>query len=152
MTGDEWKVFTEGGAVVYGLTFNDVVLKYDNQNGVEGSLPAEINANETYRHSCTFDVSAVTSVYGYNIVNDPSKVRVVAIITDASTGKFINCNSSQYPASAGIVFIEADSTVNVVETHWYDLQGRPVTIPTSGIYLRSAIMSDGSIRHSKVSF
>lgn len=152
MTGDEWKVFTEGGPVVYGLTFNDVVLKYDNQNGVEGSLPAEIKANETYSHSCTFDVSAVTSVYGYHIVNDPSKVRVVAIITDATTGEFINCNSSHYPASAGIVSTETDSTATVVETRWYDLQGRPVAIPSDGIYLRATVMSDGSIRHSKVSF
>lgn len=150
MTGDDWKVFTEAEGAVIGLVYNDIVLAYDDFNGVKGSLPENIVANETYEHSHSFDVSAVTNLFGEYIINDPSNLRVVAIVIDAKSGKAINCNSSKYPTSAGIDGVSADDSTEIVEIIWHDMQGRQLKNPANGIYIRTTVLSNGTTHSDKV--
>ena len=151
VTGDDWKVFTEVGEAVIGLVYNDIVLAYDNQEGISGSLPADITADEAYEHSYSFNLSEVRNIYDENIINDPSKLRVVAVVTDASSGKVVNCKSSGYPAPASVSAPAIDSAATVVNVIYHDLHGRVVADPsTGGIYIRTSILSDGTEKHEKV--
>lgn len=43
-----------------------------------------------------------------------------------------------------------DSGKEVVSETWHDLQGRQISRPASGIAIRTAVYSDGSVSHKKV--
>lgn len=150
MQGEDWEVFTKGGSAVMGLVFNDIVLSYENMHGIAGSLPSDIKGNEINEHSYTFDVSKVRNIYNEDIINDKSKLRVVAVLTDGRTGKIINSNTSAYPATGSVESAVADSSAEVVKTLWHDMSGRLVANPSAGIYVRTSVLSDGSVINEKV--
>lgn len=146
-SGDDWKPFVEGGMFVSGLVFNDIVLSYDHQQGIEGSIPAHICRDETYTHSFTFNMADVRNIYGDNIVSDPGKLRVVAILTDGATGEFVNCCSSGYVAGSGV---RGESLAPVMAERWYDLQGNLLAEPYKGVCIRVATHADGTVTSTRV--
>lgn len=152
--GDDWKVFTQGGKVVVGLTFNDVVLKYDNPRGLAGSLPAEIKANELIEVEEVFDLSTVRNAKGHDIVNDPTSLRVAAIVTKGTAGTYVNGHkSAKAGASTGSNTDALDgiaTDLTPVNEQWHDLQGRPLSGPAPvGITLRTVTLPDGTVRTTK---
>jgi hypothetical protein len=73
----------------------------------------------------------------------------VAIVVEKATGKVLNA------AKAGIREFNAVNELNdndkiVDSTIYYDLTGRMVTNPTSGIYVKVVRYTDGSQRSFKV--
>ncbi len=110
MPGELGRIFTHGPKSVYGLTFNDVVLALPQPFGYTGSVPAEIEAGETYRHSCIINVDDIVNVYGDPVVQDRTKLRVVAAMIDRKTNRAVNCSSSGYAdmSSVGTVGNGAD--------------------------------------------
>ena len=145
-SGPLWDIFTKGSSYVVGLTFNDIVLKYDDQWGIPGSLPSTIEAGQPIEHSYSFDIPSVLNVEGKNIISDRSKLRVVAVLTDAKTGTFVNCVSSAYPeGEAGVKDVEssfADS--DIIRVVYHDLHGREVADPQPGrLYVRTKLLRDG---------
>ncbi len=147
MPGELGRIFTHGPKSVYGLTFNDVVLALPQPFGYTGSVPAEIEAGETYRHSCIINVDDIVNVYGDPVVQDRTKLRVVAAMIDRKTNRAVNCSSSGYAdmSSVGTVGNGAD----IVSTTYYDMQGREIRRPGNGIYIRIDRLSDGTTRSHK---
>ena len=150
-TGPIWDIFRGKDEWIPGLTFNDVVVIPTDYEGISGSLPKSVQTNTPYSHTHTFDTrSAISLMTGSNLIQDKTKLRVIAYLYDAKTRRIVNSNSSAYaPVPAGISQIGTDAA-EVVSTEWYDLQGRRVSAPSEGLYIRLDRLSDGSSRRTKV--
>ncbi|MDE7159578.1 MAG: hypothetical protein K2O24_01845 [Muribaculaceae bacterium] len=149
MQGYGWEVFTESTSRVAGLVFNDVVVYAGDFLGEKGSVPASITPGVKYSDEFTVSLSDIVNINGDNILNDPSKLRVVAVLMDASTGKFINCGRSNYPDASGVGTNLAED-VRVVGVMYHDLSGHLLRTPASeGVTIRTEILSDGSTRTCK---
>lgn len=150
-----WDLFIGKGSPVMGLEYNDVVVYYKEMNGVEGSLPASVEADTWYEFTYDIPVSDVKTLDGKDVVSDFNKTRAVAVVVNGKNGKPLNCAYSIYPD--GTVpeplptAVEAiESELKVTETLYFDFQGRAVVHPADGLYIKAERLSDGSFRTSKV--
>lgn len=151
MVGDDWKVFTEGGAEVTGLVYNDVVLQYD-WKAAPGSLPSSLAAAVPVEATHTFDLSTVLNERGHYIVNDPAALRVVAVVTKGDDGAYVNAAKSS-PAGDNPFGSVTDAATDseVISVEWHDLQGRRIASPSRGLYLRTATTTSGHRTTTKIS-
>ena len=82
------------------------------------------------------DLTAMTTEDGKKI--DPSHVYMVGFSTDASNSLYIEdvylSDDGENPATGIESLLTPQSDAEVI---YYDLQGRPVENPTTGIYIRS---------------
>lgn len=149
MPGHWGDIFINGESYVKGLVFNDIAVAATDFDGERGSLPAEIAAGEEYSHSHVFDLGEIAEA----VLSRPEKLRVVAVLTDGRSGKFINCNSS--PLMNGDPFVDMSSTGSIcfdgvpVETARWTLDGRRTDAPVEGVNI--VRYSDGSVRKELVS-
>ena len=145
--GALWDTFINGESVVFGLTFNDVVVYYPDVTGIEGSLPAEFKEGESYSYTWKINTADVVNILGERIVEDFEKTRVIGILLDPD-GKPVNCISSGYPVRSGIyTFHEEDE---VVGSECYDMFGHRVSEDYRGIFIRVDRLADGSHRSVKI--
>ncbi|MBD5358631.1 MAG: hypothetical protein HDR88_16865 [Bacteroides sp.] len=149
---DLWNLFANGGSKVYGLIYNDVVAYFKDVKGIPGSIPSEITRNEEINYTYRILKEDVKNIANQDFLNPDAKVHAVAILLDGNTGFSANCNKS-----GDLVFdnnlsavkaIESEATVESVR--YYDLQGREVASPASGIFVKAEKLSDGTVRHNKV--
>lgn len=127
------------GSEVSGLEFNHVaVAAWDIAGGVNGSISSTIQAGEI--QSYTYEAS----IAGKSLIQDKSKLKVIAMLIDRSTGRIANAAQTtinDFDPSA----INAVSTASDVrETGRYSLDGRQMTAPQRGLNI--VRMSDGSIK------
>ena len=127
--------------LVAGLTFNDVVIDVSGMMGVANSIPATVKTAVPYVHDFSFDIE------GNSLVQDTDNLVVCAFVIDKSTGFIVNANKCKINSS-GIEKIEGRN--EVTETEYYDLTGRRVSHPESGIMIKREKLSDGTIRSEKV--
>ena len=132
-----------------GLEFNDVALASSGSDGMQGSIPAAITAGEEYSHVYTFDITSLSEDAIALINQHPALMRVVGIIMDRKTGRAVNCVSSLNLNGESGVDEAAMQQAEIVETIYFDLQGRRVAHPERGIYIKADIYSDGTCRTSK---
>lgn len=148
-----WDVFLNGPSKVPGLVFNDVVAYYEDIHGIEGSIPESVKRGEPISYHYEVEMDKVKTIYGADFLCDGCTLKAVAIVLDKKTDKAVNCNKSNsllYDASAGIDQIN-DAPAEVVAEEYHNLQGIRVLQPEKGgIYIRTEILSDGSMRTSKV--
>lgn len=149
MPGDWGYLFTHGTNPMTGLEFNDVALASSGSDGMQGSIPAAITAGEEYSHVYTFDLTSLTEEAKALINQHPALMRVIGIIMDRKTGRAVNCVSSLNLNGENGVDEAGMEQSEVVETVYYDLQGRRVARPERGIYIKADVYSDGSCRTSK---
>lgn len=150
LTGDDWDVFTKAvkDEKVTGLVFNDIVAAFSDQLGVEGSVPENIKYGERYFHTYTYSLP-LTNVYKQILVEDPTKIRCVAILLD-HRGAAVNCAKSPYIGTSGIGTVELPEA-DVVSTTYVDLQGRTIARPQTGqIVIRLDRLSNGTVLPSKI--
>ena len=115
---------------------------------MEESLPTQIESGEWYEYSIEINPDDIVNLSGTHIVENFDLTRMVAIIVDGKNGKPLNSISSSYPSNgSGTKMMEDES--NPVTTLYYDMQGRRVEHPSKGIYIKTEILNDGSIRTSK---
>ena len=142
MPGALGDVFLNGDSYVAGLTFNDVAIAVTDYSGERGSIPAEIKAGEEYTHPHVFDLAGISE----KVLTAPEKLRVVAVLTDGKSGKFINCNSSTWingdPFTSSVEGI--GSGCGPVEIARWTLDGRRIDSPAKGINI--VRYSDGTSR------
>lgn len=155
MPGHWGDVFINGKEYVEGLTFNDVAISATDFDGERGSIPADIAAGEEYSHVHLFDMEEIGASLGENagkVLSQPGKLRVIAVLTDGRSGKFINCNSSAHMDGEPMVdpsFVESISTDGVrIETGRWTLDGRRIDVPAPGVNI--VRYSDGSVRKELV--
>lgn len=144
MDNEIGRMFLEGGAKMQGLVFNDVAIAGTDFDGFAGSIPAEIVAGESYSHSYIFSLEGISK----DVLTQPDYLRVIAVICDARTGKFLNSNSSAYTSGEPFVDMSGVQTVKTsgeaVEIARYTLDGRLLNAPAPGINIIR--YSDGSTR------
>ncbi len=151
-------VFLNGGSPIFGLVYNDVAINNEFAGGMRNSLPSDIKAFETMTTSAEFNTADFRSVYlrptddepDLNVIPvDKDKVRVIAYVIDGQ-GKVINSVSSEYLGGPGVgVSTVAADNAAVVETRYYDLQGRLVANPAAGLFIKTERLADGSLRTTK---
>lgn len=144
MPGELGDLFINGEDPVKGLTFNDVAVAVTDYKGEAGSIPAEITAGQEYSHSHEFSLAAVNLA----VKGVPEKMRVVAVLTEGATGKYVNCNSSAW--MNGEPFAPVSGVENVItdadafEVARYTLDGRCISAPVPGVNI--VRYSDGTVR------
>lgn len=144
-----WDLFINGQSKVYDLTFNDVVAYYKDVHGIEGSLPAEIVAGDTYTFDYSIETADVVNLKGEQFINPEATVKAVVVVLDAN-GRPVNCNKSNSVAwdPSGVDTII--SGANVVATTYYDIQGRKVADPDKGIFVKVVKLDNGDTIRTRV--
>ena len=132
--------------VIENYHFNDVFLT--TSGVVEGSLPSTITANTVNNFDYSFYVDDLCNTSYEPIIQNKDKLHVVAIVVDKSTGKVLNAAKAAV-GNAAVNEISDENKV-VASTLFYDLTGRMVSNPTSGIYVKVVRYTDGSQRSFKV--
>lgn len=147
-------MFTQAGSKVSGLVFNDVLVARSGVAGIAGSLVAPIEADVAQQYTYTFRVADVVNTSRQNIVQDKTKLRVVAVVIDTRTGHIANANKAWAGASSvttgvGRPALSQDEVVSRVD--YYDLQGRRTVKPRSGgLYVKVETLQGGQVRTTKV--
>lgn len=97
--------------------------KYEGHSGI---IPTSVEAGKTYTHSETISVPS-----GVNSKN----CAVVVMLIDNNTGKVVNAAEHSFYVEESS--IDELSTINHQPSTLFDLQGRPVLSPRSGLYIQS---------------
>lgn len=144
-----WDIFINGYQKVAGLKFNDVVVYYKDLQGIEGALPETIKVGEEITYSYSVKMEDVVNLGGIQFINPEAELHFVAMVLDGESGYVVNANKSDNVAytSTGVDAVYDD--YDVIETVYYDLQGRCVSNPNRGIYLKAERLSNGDTRISK---
>ncbi|MCC8071826.1 MAG: hypothetical protein LIO90_08520 [Bacteroidales bacterium] len=147
----EW--WGQQGSSVAGVHFNDVGLLTSGFGGIEGSIES-ISLDTPNTVSYTLNTQEALNRKGNLIDFNPSKLRVVAIVlkVDGSAdGQIVNANRVDVPVPTAIKTIDSKVAKDVKAVEYYDLQGRKVTNPTTGIYVKKNVFTDGTSTVEKIS-
>lgn len=147
--GGYLQMFNDAASTVYGLVYNDVAVLMSQIGGVKGSIPATVTADQPVPHNYTFQLADAVNTAGASVIQDNSKLKVVALLINTTTGEVVNANKAKVVASTptGISNLAGDQTVR---TTYYDLSGRRVLIPSNGVYIKSQLTKDGQVHNQKV--
>ena len=131
--------FTNGESYVEGLVFNDVLVALT--DGIEGSVPEAITEGEEYTYEYSFDATSIKNTSGEDVIQDKSKVKVVAMLLE--WGSVLNANKCQVSATPSAISDVTAGADRVVKTEYFDLSGRKVRVPSAGVYIQSRQYKDG---------
>ena len=95
-------------------------------DGVAGSIPAQVEAGKEYLH---------TGRLATNAVQDLNNCHVIVMLINRATSRIENAVSVPYSSLSALPSVPAD--VNEASSALYDLQGRRVSSPASGLYIRA---------------
>ena len=144
-------VFVNGGSSVSGLHYNDVAVLTSDIKGIEGSLPSDFKTGVAETCTYQFNVADAVNTDGEPIIQDKSKLRVVAVLVDADTGEVINSNKCDVDRGGGTGISAAETAKGGVKSiEYFDASGRKVTAPSGGLYIKSVRYADGTVKTSKV--
>lgn len=140
------KPLTALAGTIRDLHFNDVAVQLSCQgaSAIEESLPEKVVDGQAYEHTYTFDISKNT------LIQDKSKLRVVAVLINTLTGEVSNAEKAQVPGSQtdGIGSLTTDAKVKA--STFVDLAGRRVSTARRGIVIERQTLTDGTTRNRKV--
>lgn len=127
-------IFTNGGSLVSGLVYNDIVIENEGTKGLPHSLEAHYAANEDIYHHYTFDTDkALCTITGENLLSYAKTLDVVVLLLETSTGKIVNADKTSvgddFSAIHSLHHSEAGSSRH------YSLDGRPVSALQPGIHI-----------------
>lgn len=147
--------FVEGRALVAGLHFNDVAVAHSGAKGIEGSVPSAVSFGEPYAHSYRFDSSDAVCNYGKSagtpLIQNPEKLRVVAILIDNSTGEVVNCNKAAVTGAEVTGITGLDKGTGIVRSvEYYDSMGRCIKEPAQGMSIKKVTYTDGKVQTVKM--
>ena len=133
--------------MVQDMVYDHIAIKATSvSKGVSGSIKAPIVAEQTQTHTTTFNLSnGVKSKTGDNLLQDKSKLKVVALLINTKTGEIVNAAESEIApyGSTGIENV-SNSADNVKEVARYSIDGTQLNAPAKGINIVK--MSDGTTR------
>jgi hypothetical protein len=137
-----------GSSYVSDLHFNDVAIYIDNVKGIANSVPSSVKDLETVTHNYQIDITKAVNKSGVSLVQDRSKLLVVALLLDANTGYIVNGARADVKSTTGV----APTIINgeVISSEYYDLSGRRIITPSNGIYVKRVVYSNGTVKTSKV--
>lgn len=116
-------IFVDGRSYIAGLKFDDVAIMARDVKGIEGSLPSQLQVNQTYTHQYTFDLRQALSTEGDNLVQDRGRLHVVVLLIDRNTQGIVNAIKVQPPHR-----LEAIETLPLAPdaSPCYNLMGQPI--------------------------
>ncbi len=148
--------FCEQGTYVKGLVYNDVAIAWSGKSPIEGSLPAHFIADVAESYTYTFDLNQAVTTYsaapGQSLVQDREKLKGVVLIIDTTTGQIVNANQAFANTSTAIEQLTTSKEDVVAHTTYYDLQGRRVESPRSGMFVKVETLRNGKQKSRKVVF
>ena len=111
---------------IAGFVFEDVARGAAESafQGIEGSLPADIEAEQTVSHRAELKLPSV--------VTDAAGCHVAALLIDHATGRIVNAARASLDETAGMTAIH---NANPAPPRYYDLYGRIATPQKGGIFL-----------------
>ncbi len=119
----QWGVSESKVATIY----NDVATRLDVWNGVEESLPVNLEGGKAVSYSTTMSNRGTLGL----------ETRLVAMIVDTATGYIVNATQIDAPKQSGVETIAADNSgVNNAPVEFFNLQGQRVMDPANGIFIR----------------
>lgn len=121
------------GTQLMSIVHRNVAVARSSRDGLEGSLPASITALQPVAHSYRFELADVLNTRGEPIIQDVNKLRVVALLIDSSTGDIVNANETHVGLASAITDMAGLPAVSGC----YDLQGRRLSHPAKGIYIKA---------------
>lgn len=140
---EELAAYCSKPGVIPNFVYDDVLLQSPHPWGLQGSLDG-VTVFKPFTTSYTFE-----NIFDNNgrktIVQDSSKLFVVALLLDRKTRRVLNCARADVPAPAAVDSVSAD----VVATRWYDASGTALSAPAAGLMLRVDTLSDGTVRTTK---
>lgn len=159
LTGRFAELFNGTTDKVNGLEYNDVIINGEQLLGVANSVPATITAGKEITHTYefeipeTFQATALKEPTPIPVIKD--RLRVVAALVDvAQQGVVINSASSKHVDGTehnGIGSVTVDGTDSeVIATEYYDLTGRRVANPATGLFIKAERHANGALTTSKV--
>lgn len=137
--------WTKKPGTVLGMKFNDVAIQLSCQgpSALEKSLPSSVNDTDDYEHTYVFDITDNA------LVQDKSKLRVVAVLINTQSGEVVNAEKAAVSDSTTPVQrIQADA--KATDVYYTDLLGRRVSPNHRGIYIKTTTCSDGTRKSEKV--
>jgi len=141
--------FTNGGSTIYGLVFNDVAVLTSEQLGGSGNAVTAATAEQPVQLHYAFSLADAVNTSYMPVIQDVSKLKVVALLIDKTTGAVVNANQAKLGETTGISIREAaQQTVAAVTYH--DLSGRQVSRPAHGIYVQTVKYQNGQTVTRKV--
>ena len=144
-------MYVNGKSIVYGLHYNDVAVLSSDAEGIEGGLPSDFETGVAETCTYQFNVADAVNLEGQPMIQDKSKLRVVAVLVDADTGEVINSNKCNVGQGIGTGISAAETAKGGVKSiEYFDASGRRVTTPSGGLYIKSVRYADGTVKTSKV--
>ncbi|MDE5567703.1 MAG: hypothetical protein K2K00_05015 [Muribaculaceae bacterium] len=161
--GPYWDLFCGKGFIVKGLIYDDIVVSFPSNKGIDASLPSSITGSTEYSHSSVLSLDEAvcqhgTNIkYGKNIIKNPDSLRVVALLIDGNTGNVCNAASSGYSkdadvyAQSGIGSTEYGiSDIDVKYTEYFTIDGvKHDHMPERGVIIIVKHLGDGSVSTEK---
>lgn len=133
----DFKFWYESPSRVTGLEFDHVAVgAWNIANGLANSVSATIVADEIQDYSYTADITSKT------VIQDKTKLKVVALLIDKSDGSIIN--AAQTTIDDYTTGINDASSDNAVETARYNINGHKINAPQHGVNIIR--MSDGTVK------
>lgn len=155
--GKYWDLFVGKPYEVTGIVYDDVTLLFPDCLGIPNSVEA-IPADSKMVCTQNFNLADAVGVYntnmGKNVILDPNKLRVVALLVDTKTGKAMNVNTSGYSGDAPLydkwVGVDTVSDAEIVAVEYFTLGGiRLAERPVNGAYIVVSHHADGSVSTAK---
>lgn len=120
------KFWYDAPSQVPDMTYNHVpVAAWSIFDGVDGSIPATVEAGQSYAHSFT------ASIANNSLVQDKNKLSVVALLIDRTNNQIVNATRvKEIPSGIKGVLVDDNDAAEVAR---YDLSGRRLNTPQKGL-------------------
>lgn len=138
--------YTQKGEQIKDMVYDHVaIMAKDVAEGIKGSIAAPLVADAVQRHETTFDLSnGVTSASKFNLLQDKSKLKVVAMLINTETGEIVNAAERAVGTFGTGISVVDPSEKEVKEVARYTIDGVQLSAPAKGINIVK--MSDGTTR------
>lgn len=138
----EWQYLVNESNPIRGMVFDDIFVggASVDMRGATGSLPTpeNIQPGKEYTFTHDFVIDNLRNTSKAKIVQDKTRLRVVALLLDTERNVIVNAAHVKTPgySYSGIGSIEPDGNASNMEAEaYYDLTGRRVDNPSNGIYI-----------------
>ena len=134
LSSPDLKPLSEMGEVISNLEFNDVAVGISEIGGISESIPQSVQADVPVEHTYTFYPDWCFNTAWEPIIQDKTKLFVVAMLIDKSNG--IVTNAVKVPVtSASVVGIHSVSEEGNLQspTSFYNLHGQRLNMVQKGV-------------------
>lgn len=146
---EDFNFLVDADRYIIGMTFDDVTVMAESAQGIPESLPADIIADVPMQHTGILTLANAVNLKGANIIQDKSKLRVVAIITNAVTGHVLNAAEAR-PTGENAIENITTSRNTAVKTEYHDITGRKIDGNYKGLTIKTSTYANGKRMSEKV--